>query len=50
MYEGAFRAGQRHGEGVLRYATGESVAGNWEEGVLIDPAPEDAPAADMAED
>ena len=36
VYEGNFTAGKRQGEGTMRYATGESAVGNWENGALTE--------------
>ena len=50
IYDGALVDGKREGQGVLTYATGEILKGQWRNGVLVDgetlPAPaETAPAA-----
>ena len=42
-----FKAGKRQGEGIMRYATGQTAAGIWTEGALTEekPVPPEGTAA-----
>jgi hypothetical protein len=48
VYEGMFVNGRRQGEGVMRYASGEVLETEWEDGLPLEDAGADAAEADGA--